>query len=65
MSESEIAVRRLCPGDGPAMRALNALFAEAFADPETYGGAPPDEAYLAGGSHRPMSRSWWPRRTRC
>ena len=29
------------------MRALNAVFGRAFSDPDTYGGAPPDEAYLA------------------
>lgn len=41
------AVRRLGPGDVPAMRALNALFGRAFAEPDTYGAAPPDDAYLA------------------
>ena len=40
-------IRRLGPGDVARMRALNALFGRAFADPETYGGAPPDAAYLA------------------
>ncbi|MFL5274150.1 MAG: AAC(3)-I family aminoglycoside N-acetyltransferase [Anaeromyxobacteraceae bacterium] len=29
-------------------RALNAMFGTAFADPETYGGAPADDAYLEG-----------------
>lgn len=42
------SVRRLGPGDVPAMRALNALFGRAFAEPATYGAAPPDDAYLAG-----------------
>ncbi|MFC3124027.1 AAC(3)-I family aminoglycoside N-acetyltransferase [Pseudoroseomonas globiformis] len=37
---------RLGPPDLAIMRALNALFAEAFADPETYCGAPPDDAWL-------------------
>lgn len=41
------AVRRLGPGDVPAMRALNALFGRAFAEPDTYDAAPPDDAYLA------------------
>ncbi|BAU92904.1 gentamicin 3'-N-acetyltransferase [Methylorubrum populi] len=41
------AVRRLGPGDIPSMRALNALFGRAFAEPDTCGAAPPDDAYLA------------------
>lgn len=41
------AIRRLGPGDVGRMRALNALFGRAFSDPDSYGGAPPDEAYLA------------------
>lgn len=41
------AIRRLGPGDVERMRALNALFGRAFSDPDTYGGAPPDAAYLA------------------
>ena len=39
-------IRRLGPGDVTAMRALNALFGRAFSDPDTYGGAPPIDAYL-------------------
>jgi aminoglycoside 3-N-acetyltransferase I len=39
-------VRRLSPSDLPLARALNALFGRAFADAETYGAKPPDDAYL-------------------
>jgi aminoglycoside 3-N-acetyltransferase I len=39
-------VRRLMPGEVPMMRALNALFGTEFADPESYGGNPPSDAYL-------------------
>ena len=46
-AEPAFTVRRLGPGDVPAMRALNALFGRAFAEPDTYGAAPPDDAYLA------------------
>lgn len=46
-SEPGFTVRRLGPGDIPSMRALNALFGLAFAEPDTYGAAPPDDAYLA------------------
>ncbi len=41
------AIRRLGPGDVERMRALNAVFGRAFSDPDTYGAAPPDAAYLA------------------
>lgn len=40
-------IRRLAPPDLALMRALNALFAEVFADPESYAGAPPDDAWIA------------------
>ncbi|NWG46638.1 MAG: AAC(3)-I family aminoglycoside N-acetyltransferase [Alphaproteobacteria bacterium] len=40
------SIRRLGPDDLAAMRGVNALFAEAFEDPETYKAAPPDDAYL-------------------
>ena len=46
MSEP-VTVHRLSPADVPRLRALNAVFAEAFADPDAYGGAPPSDAYLA------------------
>lgn len=40
--------RRLGPADVSLLRKLNALFGNAFAETETYGGAPPTDAYLAG-----------------
>jgi aminoglycoside 3-N-acetyltransferase I len=40
-------VCRLAPTDLPLLRALNALFGEAFNDPETYDGERPSDAYLA------------------
>jgi aminoglycoside 3-N-acetyltransferase I len=43
-----IELRRLTPADAPRLAELNAVFGEAFEDPEHYGAAPPDEAYLAG-----------------
>lgn len=46
-SGPDFTVRRLGPDDLPSMRALNALFGRAFAEPDTYGAAPPDDAYLA------------------
>ncbi|GEP05498.1 AAC(3)-I family aminoglycoside N-acetyltransferase [Methylobacterium oxalidis] len=48
MSRPPATVRRLTAADVPLLRALNALFGEAFAEPDTYGDAPPDDAYLAG-----------------
>ncbi len=44
--EESIVVARLDGGDVAALRALNALFAEAFFEPETYDAQPPPEAYL-------------------
>lgn len=41
------AVQRLKPSDVPIMRALNAVFGEAFDDPDSYGGQPPEDHYLA------------------
>jgi aminoglycoside 3-N-acetyltransferase I len=46
MSEP-VTVHRLTPADTAMMRALNAVFGVAFEDVETYGAAPPDDAYLA------------------
>lgn len=46
MNRTSFALRRLTPADLPLMRRLNALFAEAFGEPETYGAEPPDDAYL-------------------
>jgi aminoglycoside 3-N-acetyltransferase I len=48
MSSAPFTLRRLAPADVPLMRKLNALFAEAFAEPETYGAEPPTDAYLEG-----------------
>ncbi len=48
MSPALFTPRRLRPADVPQLRKLNALFGEAFADPESYGGEPPSDAYLEG-----------------
>jgi aminoglycoside 3-N-acetyltransferase I len=40
-------IRRLTPTDIALARQMNALFGVAFEDAETYGAAPPDDAYLA------------------
>ncbi|GJE01743.1 AAC(3)-I family aminoglycoside N-acetyltransferase [Methylobacterium isbiliense] len=48
MSAPPVTLRRLGPADLAPARALNALFGTAFAEPETYGAAPPDDAYLEG-----------------
>jgi aminoglycoside 3-N-acetyltransferase I len=47
MAPSAPTIHRLGPADTALMHRLNALFGEAFADPETYGGEPPGDAYLA------------------
>ncbi|MFC3712228.1 AAC(3)-I family aminoglycoside N-acetyltransferase [Sphingoaurantiacus capsulatus] len=39
--------RRLTATDLPDFRALNALFAEVFDDPDHYAAAPPDDGYAA------------------
>ncbi|HEY8564050.1 MAG TPA: AAC(3)-I family aminoglycoside N-acetyltransferase [Beijerinckiaceae bacterium] len=39
-------VSRLGPADVSLLRALNGLFGSVFTEPETYGAAPPSEAYL-------------------
>ena len=41
-------VRRLGPGEAAAFAELNAVFAVAFDDPDSYAGDPPGEAYLEG-----------------
>lgn len=43
---NEIAVRRLCPDDIAAMRALNALYGDAFEDRETYRADRPHDDWL-------------------
>ena len=40
-------VQRLTPGDLVLMRGLNALFATAFDDTESYAAEPPSDAYLS------------------
>lgn len=41
------AVRQLAPADVPQFQAMLAMFAAAFGEPGTYGGAPPSSAWLA------------------
>ncbi len=41
------AFKQLGSGDLPLVRALLALFGEAFGEPDTYGGRPPPDQYLA------------------
>jgi aminoglycoside 3-N-acetyltransferase I len=48
MSLEAITLRRLEPADVRLLRKLNAVFGRAFADPETYAGKPPSDAYLEG-----------------
>ncbi|MFD1883800.1 AAC(3)-I family aminoglycoside N-acetyltransferase [Paracoccus pacificus] len=43
MSQS---IRKLGPADIAQMRAVNAMFAEAFGDPQTYLESPPDDVWL-------------------
>jgi aminoglycoside 3-N-acetyltransferase I len=43
----DLEIRRLQTGQVDDLRSLNALFAKAFEEPETYLGAPPDDGYLA------------------
>lgn len=46
MSSEPAAIRRLGPADLPLFRKMNALFGEVFAEPDTYGAAPPDDTYV-------------------
>ena len=46
MTSLPATLRRLGPGDVASLRALNALFGDAFGDRETYGAEPPTDAYL-------------------
>jgi aminoglycoside 3-N-acetyltransferase I len=41
-------ILRLTSSDVALFRRLNALFGDAFADPETYGAEPPSDTYLEG-----------------
>jgi aminoglycoside 3-N-acetyltransferase I len=43
---TEYVYKHLSPGDVPVLKALLAVFGEAFAEPETYQGAVPSDAYL-------------------
>ena len=43
-----LALRRLAPGDVPLFRRLNAMFGEAFGEPETYAAEPPPDHWLEG-----------------
>jgi aminoglycoside 3-N-acetyltransferase I len=51
--EPAVQIHRLAPGDAALMRPLNAVFAEAFGDLETYAAAPPDDAYFRQVLSRP------------
>ncbi|MEJ7930700.1 AAC(3)-I family aminoglycoside N-acetyltransferase [Ramlibacter sp. AN1015] len=42
-----LTIEHLQAGGAARMRELNALFAEAFGDPESYAAEPPDDGYLA------------------
>ncbi|MBM1169782.1 AAC(3)-I family aminoglycoside N-acetyltransferase [Microvirga arabica] len=46
MLSPSVTIRHLGPGDAPALRRLNVLFGQAFADPETYTRKQPEDAYL-------------------
>ena len=46
MPASDFGIRALGPHDLAAMDALLAMFGEAFEDPDTYGKARPDAAYM-------------------
>ncbi|WP_281177074.1 AAC(3)-I family aminoglycoside N-acetyltransferase [Belnapia moabensis] len=48
MATPSASIRRLGPADVALLQALNAVFAEAFGDRDTYQGAPPTAAYLEG-----------------
>jgi aminoglycoside 3-N-acetyltransferase I len=43
-----VILHRLAPADVPLLRKLNALFGDAFAEPETYTAEPQSDAYLEG-----------------
>jgi Tfp pilus assembly protein PilF len=48
MSSSSVTVRHLTPADVLLLRKLNALFGDAFAEPETYGAEPPSDLWSLG-----------------
>ena len=41
-------IHALAPADVSLLRSMNAMFGEAFSDRDTYGAAPPEDAYIAG-----------------
>jgi aminoglycoside 3-N-acetyltransferase I len=43
---ASVVIHRLGAGDVAQLRAMNALFARSFQDPESYASQPPDDAYL-------------------
>jgi aminoglycoside 3-N-acetyltransferase I len=43
---ASFALHQLTPADIPLLRALNALFGDAFQDPQAYGAEPPSDTYL-------------------
>ncbi|ABL71240.1 MULTISPECIES: aminoglycoside N-acetyltransferase AAC(3)-Ih [Paracoccus] len=43
-----VSIRCLDRSDVSVLRQMNALFGDAFDDPDTYLGEPPDDAYLSG-----------------
>jgi aminoglycoside 3-N-acetyltransferase I len=45
--DTPVILRRLSSADVALLRALNAVFGEAFCDSETYMQAPPDDGYLS------------------
>jgi aminoglycoside 3-N-acetyltransferase I len=48
MPSLSFTLHRLGPADVPLLRKLNALFGDAFAEPETYRAEPPSDSYLEG-----------------
>jgi aminoglycoside 3-N-acetyltransferase I len=44
---SAYSIHELTPNDVSMLRSLNVMFGEAFGDRDTYGAAPPDDAYIA------------------
>lgn len=53
MTTEHPTIRRVPPGDVAGFRALIALFARAFEDPQTYAAQPPSAGYLAGLLEKP------------
>lgn len=47
MSQASPLIRRLGPDDIDALRAINAMFGDAFDAPDVYGAAPPEAGYLS------------------